>query len=65
MTIEIHNKNGLDNLKSQGFISVEAKDESGNTKAKFETLVRLDTDVDVTYFYNGGILQTVLKNLAK
>jgi aconitate hydratase len=56
---------GLDSLKSQGNISVEAKDKSGNTKAKFDTLVRLDTDVDVTYYYNGGILQTVLKNLAK
>ena len=62
---EFFDIHGLDNLKSQGFISVEAKDESGNTKAKFEALVRLDTDVDVTYFYNGGILQTVLKNLAK
>ena len=62
---EFFDIHGLDNLKSQGFISVEAKDESGKTKAKFDALVRLDTDVDVTYFYNGGILQTVLKNLAK
>ena len=62
---EFFTVSGLDSLKSQGHISVEAKDESGKTKAKFDTLVRLDTDVDVTYYYNGGILQTVLKNLAK
>lgn len=62
---EFFTVSGLDSLKSQGHVSVEAKDESGKTKAKFEALVRLDTDVDVTYYYNGGILQTVLKNLAK
>ena len=55
---------GLDNLKSQGHIKVIAKDKSGKEKVSFEVLVRLDTDVDVTYYYNGGILQTVLKNLA-
>ncbi len=56
---------GLDDLKSQGNIKVIAKDKDGKEKVSFETLVRLDTDVDVTYYYNGGILQTVLKNLAK
>lgn len=62
---EHFNVKGLDSLKSQGSVSVDACDENGNVKATFDTLVRLDTDVDVTYYYNGGILQTVLKNLAK
>ena len=30
---------------------------------EFEAAVRLDTPNEVTYFRNGGILQTVLRNL--
>jgi aconitate hydratase len=45
--------------------------ENGQTKtvmvkagdAEFEATVRLDTPNEVTYFQNGGILQTVLRNL--
>ncbi|MEX0972864.1 MAG: aconitate hydratase [Solirubrobacterales bacterium] len=36
---------------------------AGNTE--FEATVRLDTPNEVTYFQNGGILQTVLRNLKK
>ena len=32
---------------------------------EFEAKVRLDTPNEVTYFQNGGILQTVLRNLKK
>jgi aconitate hydratase len=32
---------------------------------EFEATVRLDTPNEVTYFQNGGILQTVLRNLNK
>jgi aconitate hydratase len=35
------------------------------TKVVFDTIVRLDTPVDVAYYRNGGILHTVLRNLAK
>ena len=31
----------------------------------FKAIVRLDTPVEVDYYKNGGILQTVLRNLAK
>jgi aconitate hydratase len=34
------------------------------TKVEFETTVRLDTPVEVDYYKNGGILQTVLRNMA-
>ena len=34
-------------------------------KIVFDAKVRLDTSVEVEYFRNGGILQTVLRNLAK
>jgi len=29
----------------------------------FEVIARLDTEVDVDYFFNGGILQYVLRNI--
>jgi aconitate hydratase len=35
------------------------------SKVEFETTVRLDTPVEVDYYKNGGILQTVLRNMAK
>ena len=56
---------GIDeNLKPRQNISVQAKATDGSTK-KFEMLVRLDTPVEIDYFRNGGILQTVLRKLAK
>jgi len=33
------------------------------TKITFETLCRLDTPVEVTYYENGGVLQTVLRRI--
>ena len=32
---------------------------------EFEVLVRLDTEPEVEYFRNGGILHTVLRKLSK
>ena len=34
------------------------------TTVDFDTIVRLDTPVEVEYYRNGGILQTVLRNLS-
>ena len=44
-------------------ISVTATKTDG-TKITFDATVRLDTPVEVEYYLNGGILQTVLRNLA-
>ena len=35
----------------------------GGEDVEFEATVRLDTPNEVDYFRNGGILQTVLRNL--
>lgn len=43
-------------------ITVNATREDGTTFS-FETLVRLDSFVDVEYYRNGGILQTVLRQI--
>jgi aconitate hydratase len=43
-------------------VTVTAKSDSGDEKT-FDAKVRLDTPNEVTYINNGGILQTVLRNL--
>jgi aconitate hydratase len=43
-------------------VTVNAVAEDG-TKKTFQALVRLDTDVEVDYYVNGGILQTVLRQI--
>jgi aconitate hydratase len=43
-------------------VTVTARADDGSVK-EFEVIVRLDTPNEVTYFRNGGILQTVLRNL--
>ena len=45
-------------------INVEVKRTNGESII-FSAVVRLDTPVEVDYYNNGGILQTVLRNLAK
>ena len=45
-------------------IKVIAKKPNG-TEINFDAVVRLDTPVEVEYYRNGGILQTVLRNLAE
>jgi aconitate hydratase A / 2-methylisocitrate dehydratase len=45
-------------------VTVTARSDDGATK-EFEATVRLDTPNEVTYFLNGGILQTVLRKLRK
>jgi len=45
-------------------IDIQATKNSGEL-INFKAIVRLDTPVEVDYYNNGGILQTVLRNLAK
>jgi len=45
-------------------IEVSVKDSSGKTK-DFKTILRIDTPVEIEYFRNGGILQTVIRKLLK
>ena len=52
------------NLEPFSEIIVTAKKGDG-TVVSFPVIVRLETPVEVEYYRNGGILQTVLRNLAK
>ncbi len=51
-------------LKPRQRMKVRARREDGSV-LEFTALARLDTPVDVDYYRNGGILQTVLRNLLK
>jgi aconitate hydratase len=51
-------------LEPGGSVEVVAKAEDGSTK-RFQAIARLDSDVDVEYYRNGGILQTVLRKMAR
>jgi aconitate hydratase len=62
---EVFSIEGLnDRVKPQSEITVKAKKSDGEMVA-FEATVLLNTDVEVNYFRNGGILHTVLRNLVK
>jgi aconitate hydratase len=51
-------------LKPRQSVKVRARREDGSV-VEFTAIARLDTPVDVDYYRNGGILQTVLRSLAK
>jgi len=60
---EVFTIRGLNKLSPRQEIEVTARSDSGELK-QFKALVRLDNEIEVDYYNNGGILQTVLKNLA-
>lgn len=43
-------------------LKIKATRQDGST-FEFDTIVRLDSVVDIEYYRNGGILQTVLRQL--
>ncbi len=45
-------------------VTVRARREDGS-EIRFEVLARLDTPVEVEYYRNGGILQTILRRMAR
>ncbi|MCL7991809.1 MAG: aconitate hydratase AcnA, partial [marine benthic group bacterium] len=51
-----------DGLAAGGRVRVSALHETG-TETEFEVDVRLDTEVELDYYRNGGILQTVLRQM--
>lgn len=53
-----------ENLYPQKTLKVTAKSNDGSVKT-FEVIARLDTPVEVEYYVNGGIMQTVLRKLLK
>jgi aconitate hydratase len=61
---EIFDVDGLNNsLKPLQELTVAAASPHGR-KVKFQTILRIDTPVEIDYYYSGGILQSVLKMLS-
>ena len=56
-----------DDVKPRQTIQVTATppQDSGRQPITFDTLCRIDTPVEVDYYRNGGILHTVLRNMAR
>jgi aconitate hydratase len=60
---EVYTINGIEEgLKPRQELTVSALNEHG-TKITFNVQSRLDTQIDVKYYENGGILQTVLREM--
>jgi aconitate hydratase len=55
---------GIENIKPREIVRVRAVKSDGS-EIDFEVIARLDTEVDVDYFENGGILPYVLRKLMK
>jgi aconitate hydratase len=59
---EIFSILGIDSMKPRKVLNVKALKADG-TEIDFEVIARLDTEVDVEYHKNGGILQYVLRKM--
>ena len=53
---------GIENIEPRKILQVKAVKEDGS-EINFEVKARLDTEVDVDYFENGGILPYVLRKI--
>ena len=53
-----------DDIQPRQDVTVRATCPDGSVK-EFQVVARLDTTIDVDYYKNGGILQTVLRNLVR
>jgi len=62
---EVYDIQGIEQgLKPRQEVAVQVTREDGS-KFSFQTIARLDSPIDVTYYENGGILLTVLRRLMK
>jgi aconitate hydratase len=62
---EIYDIEGLsDSMAPQSLVTVKAKKADGSV-IEFKARALLNTEVEVNYYRNGGILHTVLRNLVK
>ena len=62
---EVYDITGLsDDMAPQSLVTVKATRPDGTT-FEFKAKALLNTEVEVNYYRNGGILHTVLRNMAK
>jgi len=61
---EAYDIEGVSDIKPKSILTVKATKADG-TVIEFQSTALLNTDVEVNYYRNGGILHTVLRNLVK
>ena len=61
---EVYDIEGLNKLTPKSVLMVKAKKTDGSV-VEFQVIALLNTDVEVNYYRNGGILHTVLRNLVR
>ena len=61
---EVFDIDVTESIKPRGTVKVTAS-RDGSDSISFDAVVRIDTPVELDYYRNGGILQTVLRNLLK
>ena len=62
--LEVYDVEGIgDDIQPQQDVTVRARDVATGTEKRFQAIVRINSQVEVTYYRNGGILQTVLRDL--
>jgi len=62
---EVYDIEGLsDDMKPKSVVNVKAKRPDGSV-VELQATALLNTEVEVNYYRNGGILHTVLRNLVK
>jgi aconitate hydratase len=59
---ETYTISGIENITPRKVLSIKAISEDRSEK-RFEVISRLDTEVDVEYFENGGILPCLLRKM--
>ncbi len=61
---EVFEIEGLSDMTPKAIVTVRAK-KADDSVIEFKAIALLNTDVEVNYYRNGGILHTVLRNLVK
>jgi aconitate hydratase len=61
---EVFDIEGLSTITPKAVVTVRATKIDGSV-VEFQAIALLNTDVEVNYYRNGGILHTVLRNLVK
>ena len=54
----------ISDIKPGGDITVLSRNNKGNER-RFKVIAKLDSDIELEYYRNGGILQTFLRNILK
>ena len=62
--LEVYDIEGVgDDIHPQQEVTVRVRNAATGAEKRFQAIVRINSQVEVTYFRNGGILQTVLRDM--